>query len=267
MEKRNLGTGNRIPRQTAIEVKISPNRTLTFKHPFEIGASGMKASATAAKARAREMTPAETREALLEAAAEVFARRGFAPATVREICEHAGANIAAVHYHFGDKKELYREVLRHSMRRARNDYPPNLGLPPNAPANARLRAFVSSLLLRLFDERRHAWHGKLMSREMVEPTGALDELVQSEIRPLFEMLEETVRQILGPAASEELVRRNALSVVGQCTFYHHCQPVLNRVYPKMKLGNESIPPLAEHITAFSLRALQRQAKELAKRRA
>jgi AcrR family transcriptional regulator len=39
---------------------------------------------------------AATRRHLLEAAAEVFAEIGFRAATVRQICERAGANIAAV---------------------------------------------------------------------------------------------------------------------------------------------------------------------------
>src|SRR5690348_12137034 len=53
-----------------------------------------------------------TREKLLEVAEQIFAERGFDGATVREICLRAGANIAAVNYHFGDKLNLYTEVLR-----------------------------------------------------------------------------------------------------------------------------------------------------------
>src|SRR5258706_5037073 len=122
----------------------------------------------------------ETRQHLLEAAAEVFARAGFRAATVREICQKAGANIAAIHYHFGDKEALYAEVLRHALQRAREKYPPDLGLGPKASPTERLHAFVHSFLLRIFDESPHAWHGKLMAREMVDPTGALDHLVKEE---------------------------------------------------------------------------------------
>ena len=57
-------------------------------------------------------SPDETRTRLLEAGAALFAAQGFHGTTVREIAERAGVNLAAGHYHFGSKRELYLEVFR-----------------------------------------------------------------------------------------------------------------------------------------------------------
>ena len=57
-----------------------------------------------------------TKARLLEAAGEEFAEKGFELARVRAICERAGANLAAINYHFGDKEQLYVEVLREAHR-------------------------------------------------------------------------------------------------------------------------------------------------------
>ena len=65
----------------------------------------------------------ETRQRLLQAAAEVFAARGFRQATVREICRRAQANLAAVNYHFRDKEGLYADVLEDAHRQALKKYP------------------------------------------------------------------------------------------------------------------------------------------------
>ena len=62
--------------------------------------------------------PPATRQRLLEAALEVFARDGFRGATIERICKKAGANIAAAHYHFGDKRRLYAAVFADAERRA-----------------------------------------------------------------------------------------------------------------------------------------------------
>ena len=51
------------------------------------------------------------RTRLLAEASRIFSEKGYATASTREICEAAGLNPAATHYHFGDKDGLYRAVL------------------------------------------------------------------------------------------------------------------------------------------------------------
>ena len=199
----------------------------------------------------------ETRRQLLEAAGEVFAERGFRDATVREICRRAGANIAAVNYHFGDKERLYVEVLRYAHAKALEKYPPLLDVGADAAPEKKLRAFVLSLLLRIFDEGPDAWRGKLISREMIEPSRALDAIVEERMRPMAGRLWEIVAEILDRPVNDERVRFCAMSVVSQCVFYHHCRPVITRLFPKqLPRDAASIERLAEHIAGFSLAAMK-----------
>jgi AcrR family transcriptional regulator len=200
---------------------------------------------------------AETRRQLLEAAGEVFAEFGFRNATVREICRRAGANVAAVNYHFRDKETLYTEVLRYAHGKALAKYPPLLDVASDAPPEARLRAFVKSFLLRIFDKGPNSWHGKLMSREMIEPTAALNALVEERMRPMANLLWEIVAGVLKCPLEDERVRLYAFSVVSQCVFYHHCGPVVSRLFPKHPpLDQAGIERLADHITRFSLAAMK-----------
>jgi AcrR family transcriptional regulator len=199
---------------------------------------------------------AETRRELLEAAGEVFAEGGFHNATVREICRRAGANIAAVNYHFGDKETLYTEVLRYSQQKALERYPVLLDVKADAAPEKKLRAYVHSLLLRILDKGPTAWHGKLMSREMIEPTAALDSMVEEKFRPLSEQLRSIVAEILGGKADEARVRLCSYSVVSQCVFYHHCQPVILRLDPQQHFDAAGVEQLSEHITNFSLAAMK-----------
>ncbi len=210
-------------------------------------------------------TQAATRAHLLEAAGEVFAEVGFRAATVRQICQRAGANIAAVNYHFGDKAELYRTVLKDSYQAAIAKYPPDFGLPPRATPEQRLRAFVHSFLLRIFSEGPSARHGKLMAREMIEPTGALDNIVKDDIRPMSVVMMSIVGDLLGRKANEKTRRLCAMSIVSQVLFYHHCRPVVLRLFPETKFDSATITQLTDHITRFSLAALQQIAKQPSKR--
>jgi len=198
----------------------------------------------------------KTRQRVLEAAVEVFTEHGFRKATVRDICKRANANVAAINYHFRDKEGLYTAVLQYAHQCACEKYPPQLGLHGDATLEQRLLAFVRSLLLRIFDEGRHAWHGKLMSREMFEPTRALDALVENNIRPLAQQLESIVSGLLGTQTNSELVRLCTMSIVAQCVFYHHARPVVSRLYPNQKYNPDEVGRLADHITNFSLGAIK-----------
>ena len=199
----------------------------------------------------------ETRRQLLEAAGEVFAEFGFRNATVREICRRASANVAAINYHFGDKETLYVEVLRYAQGKALAKYPPLLDVAAGAPAEEKLRAFIKSFLLRVFDKGPTSWHGRIMSREMIEPTAALDSIVEERIRPMAGMLWQIVADILDCPLNDDRVQLCAISVVSQCVFYHHCRPVISRLLLKQQsLDKADIDKLADHIARFSLAAMK-----------
>jgi len=52
-----------------------------------------------------------TRVSLLDAAEELFAEKGYRGVSLREIVNKAAANVAAAHYHFGSKEQLFEEVF------------------------------------------------------------------------------------------------------------------------------------------------------------
>ncbi|HXX93312.1 MAG TPA: CerR family C-terminal domain-containing protein [Planctomycetota bacterium] len=196
---------------------------------------------------------ADTRRRLIEAAGRVFADKGYRAATVREIIRLAGVNLAAVNYHFRGKEGLYAAVLEQTYVRALEKHPPEGGVDPHAGPAERLFGFIRSFLERIFDEEAQACYGKLMARELVEPTAALDE-VADRIRPLFGRLCGIVGELLGPGADPGRIDRSAKSVVGQILFYKHAAPVLERLEGRRR-GRPDIEALARHIADFSLHGL------------
>jgi AcrR family transcriptional regulator len=196
----------------------------------------------------------ETRQRLLEAAGEVFAERGFHDATIREICEKAQANVAAVNYHFGDKEELYAAVFDYARTCAVAQFIELAS--PTVPPEERLRVFVRAVLTRFFDEGRPAWLGKLVAREMIEPTKALDSLVNGQIRPNSERLRALTRELVGMEIDEQELWRCTFSIAAQWLFYFHCGQIIKRLNPGQQFGPQDLDRLADHITKFSVAALK-----------
>jgi hypothetical protein len=67
---------------------------------------------------------------------------------------------------------------------------------------------------------------------MIEPTRALDALVEAAIRLNAEQLESIVRALRGDRATREQVHLCATSSVSQCVFYYNARPVIVRLYPE-----------------------------------
>lgn len=57
------------------------------------------------------MDASDTKTRLLDAAERLFAERGIDSTSLRMITAEAGANLASIHYHFGSKEALIREVF------------------------------------------------------------------------------------------------------------------------------------------------------------
>jgi TetR/AcrR family transcriptional regulator len=60
-------------------------------------------------------TMGDTRTEILSAARRVFAKKGLAGTSVREVASAANVNNAMIYYHFKDKDHLYRSVLNDSF--------------------------------------------------------------------------------------------------------------------------------------------------------
>jgi len=189
-----------------------------------------------------------TRQRLLDAGLEVFARDGFRGATIERICRRAGANIAAAHYHFGDKRRLYAAVFADAERRALASAPAEAAAD-GAPA-ARLRAHVASFLHRLLDPNRPAWMAQLLAHELVDPTPALDRIVRRRMRANHQQI-AAILQELAPGARPDAIRLATLSVVAQCVFYRHSAAIVSRLYPDLDPARE-VERIADHVTRFSL---------------
>src|ERR1044071_1984020 len=188
-----------------------------------------------------------TRERLIEAAGEMFAELGFHHTTVREICNRAGANIAAVNYHFGDKTGLYTEVVRQSMRAARLDAV-RAAFDQNAPPEQILRAVIKTRLESLRSLDLGDWHFRIFAHELSKPTPAMNVVVNEAIRPLYSRMCMLLANILRLPPDHEKTRLCAHSIIGQILFYAFARPVISRLGPDMKMTAAQIDVIADHIT-------------------
>jgi len=138
--------------------------------------SATKAQSKQPAAGAKGQIRQANRELILGAANRVFARAGFNGATVAAIAEAAGLPKANLHYYFGSKQELYREVLARTL----HDWlvPMDSLVPEADPRNA-IEAYLRAKMAMsaaLPDASR------VFANELLHGAPVLGELIRTELR-------------------------------------------------------------------------------------
>lgn len=199
------------------------------------------------------MTPGDNpRQRLLEAAGEIFAEKGFKGATVREIIDRAGVNIAAVNYYFRDKERLYIEAVKHGACVEADEH---LSWPDGTAPAVKLADFIRFHVVRLLDPVKPAWHARLIMRELTQPSAACTELVGDYIEPKSQILGGILKELLPPDTPRQKLYLTAFSIMGQILFYCTHKPIVLLLLGEEDRPYEDTAALADHITRFSLRAL------------
>ncbi len=202
-----------------------------------------------------------TRERLIQAATRLFAEHGYKATAVREICQAAGANVAAINYHFQSKLGLYKEVVRRvadQMETGKTDLiPEDRRLSPED----RLRAYIRTFLGRLLAERSEIWMDQILGREMSDPSPALDLIIERAIKPNAERLGALVAELLGRPAADDQVWKCTVSIQAQCLFYYNSRPVFARMNRNLRFTPEVIDDIARHVAEFSLAGIRHFAQQ------
>ena len=201
----------------------------------------------------------DTPQKVLKSAVDVFAEKGFRDATIHEICQRAGANIAAVNYYFRSKENLYVEAWRKAFRDSLEAYPAGGGVPPGAPVEERLRGRVLSIVWRITDPKNYEF--QIAHKELANPTGLLAEVMRQSIEPIRLGLVAVVRELLGEKAAERHVLLCRMSIMAQC-LHLLIHEMHGKIFPKgppppgpppLDLDIEAI---ADHVTRFSLAGIR-----------
>jgi TetR/AcrR family transcriptional regulator, regulator of cefoperazone and chloramphenicol sensitivity len=199
------------------------------------------------------------RRRILAAAEQVFGHKGYNAATVREICQAARVNLAALNYYFGSKEALYRTVVTDLLARAIEAYPADMGTGSEIDPEQRLELFIRAMLHRLLGPgglSGYQSQGRLLARELADPSPVLDTLVADHIRPQAAILGRIITALIGPQATYEQVMKCAFSIIGQCFYYGYAWPITMRLHALDLTDPATIEALAEHITRFSLNGLR-----------
>lgn len=169
-----------------------------------------------------------TRDALLDAAEGLFARKGFEATTIKEIGAAADLNPALLYYYFGNKEDLYRAVLTRvigelvRLGQARVD-------AASSPVDA-IRGVVETQAAFLI---AHPTAPKLFVREMLDHGARRGEQAILQLAAgLFTRLCEVIEagQRAGDFRRDVEARFAAVSIISQMVYFNLARPAVGLFY-------------------------------------
>jgi len=176
------------------------------------------------------MDGVQARERILLAALRLFADKGYASTSVRDIAQAADANIAAIGYYFGDKAGLYRAALYEPVHGQ-----PDAGPPFDAPDTAlktALTRYMRACLRPLGQGEATLLSVRLRMREAFEATGMLDEERALRVQMHRRLVALLARQ-LGVAAPDRELDALACAIFALVAYPYYGREQIRRAAPDL----------------------------------
>ncbi len=193
----------------------------------------------------------DARQRLLSAATQIFADKGYALASTREICRIAGVNAAAIHYYFGDKASLYREVFR--IPELMVQLPPEMD-DPRLPTLKAMEAWYSHMMSFAVSRDQATRLRLLFLREQVQPSGVLEQGRADILNPYHHMLVRFLTPRLGRTSADVETHHLAFSLIGIAMVLFVEQEAVTELAPGLLDSQAQIKGtvqrLAHHATAI-----------------
>lgn len=204
-----------------------------------------------APARASRTDGIEARKRLLHAALALFAEKGFAKTSTREIAAAAGTNIASISYYFGDKAGLYAATFTEPMGGAMPDLIA-MYEAPELPIAQALRIFMAGYVepLKHGDIVRQCM--RLHLRELLEPTGQWATELDRDVKAPHEALIRVLCRHLQLAEPDDDVQRLAFAISGLATQLFVMRDVVEQMQPQLLEGDARIDTWADRLSAYAL---------------
>lgn len=191
-----------------------------------------------------------SRERLLEEASRIFADKGFAKASTREICLAAGQNVAAIHYYFGDKAGLYRAVLQRPLEIMVADFAqfdaPDLSLPEA------LRLFMSALLCPWGHQEQAEWCLRLHLREMIEPTNEYKDVIAQHVLPLHDKMVRLLARHVGVSKPDDALHQLAFALAAMVHDYGLSREFMNVLAPSLLSGPDAMDRVLSRLVGYGV---------------
>ncbi|MEW6712328.1 MAG: TetR/AcrR family transcriptional regulator, partial [Candidatus Riflebacteria bacterium] len=196
-----------------------------------------------------------TRQLILDTAGELFADYGMKGTSIKMIADASKQNIAAANYHFGSKKNLYIDTIKHVVEKLSENSDLSKEKVSAKNFDVELEKYVKSRAKILLSGSNPPWYGCLIVRALQEAPKNVQEMALEFFKPEVEFLEEMAKAVKGkikPLAAKMW----AYTVISQVIFYVFARKMILLAVGKKSYTPDFIEEVVQHIVVSCKVALK-----------
>lgn len=174
------------------------------------------------------MVDKDSRNKLIDAATRLFALKGYAAVSIRELAQAAAVNSALINYHFGGKDGLYLAVLERNFSMI-SDSLHHIGAS-SLPFAEKLIQFMKILM---HIHQSNPYLRKLMTSELNSPTPHFETIVKRYIMELYKFAYTTLGEAIkcGEIRADINPAFTIIAISGMVNFFYLAQPIVDELIP------------------------------------
>ncbi len=136
----------------------------------------------------------EPRDKIIQRATDLFCKKGFEAASVREIATAAGVNVAMINYYFGSKENLLEKVVEERLSYLRNIFEELVRNPDISPIE-KIDTIIELVIERKFSNRKfnQLLHRELSLENRPQLKETISELLMLNITPIKQVIKDGIK--------------------------------------------------------------------------
>lgn len=220
--------------------------------------TGRKAAAEAPRPRGRPSRDSgddkSSRDKLLDAAIDLFARYGYDPVSTKSVAEASQLTQSMVHYHFGSKEQLWKGAIDRLMRNRGRAFPVSRLEFKDVDPVTRLKILVRRLVEANAAEPNYV---SILMHEAMAQTPRLDWLLDNYVSAGFDAFNQAVKLAIREGLIRPLPVAEITSIITSATVLtFSIAPVINRIYGVETGSKRYLRSLSDSMIVILFQGLQ-----------
>lgn len=165
----------------------------------------------------------DTETKLIETALSLFAQKGFAGVSIRELARAANVNSALISYHFGGKEGLYKAVMEEQFSPIAQVIK-KFGDMAEISPRERLHQYAKNIVM---IHRERPFLAQCFHIELANPSACCESVIKKYVSQMFQFLHKTLEEGVsnGDFKADLKIEYAVISLAGIMNFFFITKPI------------------------------------------